>query len=69
MIVADDHSCVRMGVRQLLETVPYMSIVGEAADAQTLAECLDTCPCEVVVSDLGMPDSDGYSNATNVLRY
>ncbi|HEY1999513.1 response regulator transcription factor [Paraburkholderia sp.] len=68
VIVADDHSCVRMGVRQLLQPLPHMSIVGEAADAQMLAECLDTCPCEVVVSDLGMPDIEGSGNATTVLR-
>lgn len=66
--MADDHSCVRLGVRQLLETVPRISIVGEAVDAQTLAECIDLFPCDVVVSDLGMPDIDGHSNATTVLR-
>ena len=38
VIVADDHSCVRLGVRRLLEAVPSLSIVGEASDAQTLAD-------------------------------
>jgi two-component system capsular synthesis response regulator RcsB len=56
VIVADDHSCVRLGVRHLLEAVPFVSIVGEAWDTQTLAELVDTCPCDVVVSDIGMPD-------------
>ena len=59
VIVADDHGCVRVGVRRLLEAVPHLAIVGEAPDTQTLAELLDTCPCDVVVSDIGMPDIDG----------
>lgn len=45
-----------------------MSVVGEAPDAQALAELLDTCPCDVVVSDIGMPDIDGLGNATPMLR-
>lgn len=68
VIVADDHCCVRLGVRHLLECVPHLSIVGEASDTQTLAELVDTCPCDVVVSDIGMPDVDGLNNATPVLR-
>ena len=68
VIVADDHCCVRAGVRHLLESVPHLSIVGEASDAQTLAELVDTCPCDVVVSDIGMPDIDGLNNATPILR-
>lgn len=68
VIVADDHACVRFGVRQLLEAVPYLTLVGEATDVQSLAELLDTCCCDVVVSDIGMPDLDGLHNATSMLR-
>lgn len=68
VIVADDHSCVRFGVRQLLEAVPHLTLVGEATDARSLAELLDTCSCDVVVSDIGMPDLDGQHNATPILR-
>ncbi|MEW6342304.1 MAG: response regulator transcription factor [Paraburkholderia sp.] len=68
VIVADDHSCVRFGVRQLLEAKAHLLVVGEAPDTQTLAELIDTCPCDVVVSDIGMPDIDGLSNATPILR-
>ncbi len=66
--MADDHACVRFGVRQLLETLPHVRVVGEASDARTLLEVLDACPCDVLVSDLGMPDLDGQSNATAMLR-
>ncbi|RFU47039.1 response regulator transcription factor [Paraburkholderia sp. DHOC27] len=68
VIVADDHSCIRHGVRHLLQTVPHMTLVGEATDTQSLAELIDLCACEVVVSDIGMPDLDGQLNATPLLR-
>src|ERR1700679_1830992 len=68
VIVADDHSCVRLGVRRLLEAVPFVSIVGEAYDTQTLVDLVAPGPCDVVVSDIGMPDIDGFRNATPTLR-
>ncbi len=68
VIVADDHCCVRVGVRHLLEGVPHLSILRETTDTQTLAEQVDTNPTDFVVSDIGMPDIDGLNNATPILR-
>jgi two-component system, NarL family, captular synthesis response regulator RcsB len=68
VIVADDHSCVRVGVRHLLDAAPHLSVVGEADNAQALVELLDICACDIVVSDIRMPDLDGQHNATPVLR-
>jgi two-component system, NarL family, captular synthesis response regulator RcsB len=68
VIVADDHHCVRAGIRYLLQDSANIEIVGEAADTRGLAELLDTCACEVVVSDIGMPGIDGASNSVSFLR-
>ncbi|ASL43592.1 Transcriptional regulatory protein RcsB [Burkholderia sp. AD24] len=68
VIVADDHDCVRVGVRRLLSAASHIEIVGEAADTYGLAELLDTCACDVVVSDISMPGIDGGSNAVSFLR-
>lgn len=68
VVVADDHSCVRLGVRHLVEATPDLKLVGEANDAQSLIELLDASSCDVVVSDIGMPDVDGQHNATASLR-
>lgn len=68
VIVADDHDCVRAGVRRLLQAVAHIDIVGEATDTHGLAELLDTRACDVVVSDIGMPGLDGSSNAVSFLR-
>jgi len=68
IVVADDHDCIRAGVRHLLHTRPNLEIVGEAADADALEKLLDTCACDVVVSDIGMPGLDGSGNAVPLLR-
>lgn len=68
VIVADDHSSVRAGVRSLLSAAPHVSVVGEAADTQSLAELLDQYHCDVIISDLGMPGVGGESNAISLLR-
>ncbi|WP_176059179.1 response regulator transcription factor [Paraburkholderia sp. BCC1876] len=68
VIVADDHDCVRVGVRRLLSAASHIEIVGEAADTYGLAELLDSCACDVVVSDISMPGIDGGSNAVSFLR-
>jgi two-component system capsular synthesis response regulator RcsB len=68
VIVADDHVCVRTGVKFLLEQQASMQVVGEAADTHALADLLDSCPCDVVVSDIGMPGIDGESNVIQFLR-
>jgi two-component system capsular synthesis response regulator RcsB len=68
VIVADDHDCVRVGVRRLLHGAPNIHIAGEAAHTDDLAHLLDLHPCDVVVSDINMPGLHGASNAVPFLR-
>jgi two-component system capsular synthesis response regulator RcsB len=68
VIVADDHDCVRVGIRQLLRDATHIEIVGEAAHTRDLAELIDACACDVIVSDISMPGIDGASNAVSFLR-
>lgn len=68
VVVADDHHCVRAGVRYLLRHRPNIELVGEATDTYGLAGLLDNHTCDVVVSDIGMPGLDGASNAVSFLR-
>ena len=68
VIIADDHDCVRVGVKRLLQAASHIEVVGETADSHGLAELLDTRACEVVVSDIGMPGIHGGSNAVSFLR-
>ena len=67
ILIADDHSIVRMGLTALLEAERDMTVVGEAEDGeQTVAMSLKTRP-DVVVMDLMMPVMDGI-DATRELH-
>ncbi|SMG31430.1 response regulator transcription factor [Paraburkholderia susongensis] len=68
VVVADDHDCIRAGVRYLLQGRPNIEIVGEATDTRALEKLLDALTCDVVVSDIGMPGLEGGGNAVPLLR-
>ncbi len=61
MVVADDHSVFRSGLRTMVEEAPDLELVGEARDGQ---EALDLCrasPPDVVLMDLRMPNTSGVA--------
>jgi two-component system response regulator NreC len=68
ILLADDHTIVRRGIRALLETQPEIQVVGEAATgAEAITQARALVP-DVVLMDIGMPDGDGLS-ATEQIRH
>lgn len=59
IILADDHSILRAGVKVLVETKPGYKVVGEVANGQELLDMLPTTPCDMVILDLNMPVMNG----------
>lgn len=59
VILTDDHSIVRSGLRQLLSSAGDIRVVGEAADANALRELLRQMTPHVVLLDLSMPGLSG----------
>jgi DNA-binding NarL/FixJ family response regulator len=67
ILVADDHSVVRQGLRMFLGLDPEFEIVGEAGDgAEAVAYARQSRP-DVVLMDLLMPVMDGIE-ATAIIR-
>src|SRR5436309_5665854 len=61
VLIADDHSVLREGLRMVLELQADVEVVGEAADgAQAVALARDLQP-DVVLMDLMMPNLDGLA--------
>ncbi|QIX61827.1 response regulator transcription factor [Hymenobacter lutimineralis] len=61
IILTDDHTLLRNGLRALLARVEEVEVVGEAANGQELLDMLETTPAEVVLMDVGMPVLDGLA--------
>lgn len=67
ILIADDHSVVRQGLRMFLGLDPELEVVGEASDgAEALRLALELRP-DVILMDLLMPVMDGIA-ATQAVR-
>jgi DNA-binding NarL/FixJ family response regulator len=60
VLLADDHTLVRAGLRKILEQNDDLDVVGEVADGAAALEVLERRKVDVVVLDLTMPGLDGF---------
>src|SRR5579884_3570986 len=67
IVIADDHSVVRQGLRMFLGLDPELEVVGEAADGAEALRLAKQLRPDVVVMDLLMPVMDGIA-ATAAIR-
>jgi DNA-binding NarL/FixJ family response regulator len=58
-LLADDHNLVRQGIRALLEKMPDIEVVGEAADGVEALELNEKLRPDVIVMDITMPRLNG----------
>ena len=67
VLVVDDHPLFRAGITSLLETVPDMEVVGEAADGEeAISRTLETRP-DVVLMDLNLPRTPGLEATRRIV--
>jgi NarL family two-component system response regulator LiaR len=67
ILIADDHSVVRMGLASLLGTAKNVEVVGEAINGdEAVRKALKLRP-DVVVMDLVMPRKDGVAATEEIL--
>ena len=59
VFLVDDHEVVRLGLRELVEREPDMSVVGEAGSAAEAIRLAPECAPDVAVLDVRLPDGDG----------
>ena len=59
ILIADDHSVVRKGIRMLLEDETDIQIVGEASDGDEAIALLSSIDTDVLLLDITMPKMSG----------
>jgi len=59
VLLADDHSIVRAGLRRIVEDTEDMQVVAEAADGREAIRQVKQLMPDVAVIDISMPDLDG----------
>ena len=64
VVIAEDHTIIRDGLRSLLTATKDFDIVGEAADGREALRCCEKLKPDLVLTDLSMPRMDG----TDVIR-
>jgi DNA-binding NarL/FixJ family response regulator len=67
ILIADDHSVVRQGLRMFLALDPELEVVGEAEDGRQAVHLAERLRPDVVLMDLLMPHMDGVA-ATAAIR-
>jgi DNA-binding NarL/FixJ family response regulator len=60
LLLVDDQSLVRAGVRRVLEAEPDFEVVGEAENGDQALAIAREHPAELMVLDLNMPGRDGF---------
>ncbi|MGD9931075.1 MAG: response regulator [Mangrovibacterium sp.] len=68
IIIVDDHTLFRNGLRILLNNLPNFQVVGEAANGQEFIDLLGHTQTDLVLLDIDMPVMDGIEAAKLALQ-
>jgi two-component system, NarL family, response regulator NreC len=69
IVLADDHTVMRSGLRLLLERQPNLTVVGEAADGREAVTLAAEHNPDVVVMDIAMPNLNGVEAARQIVNH
>ena len=59
VVILDDHSLIRIGLKSRIDPIIDMQVVGEASTATELLKNLDQWNPNVVILDITLPDKNG----------
>jgi DNA-binding NarL/FixJ family response regulator len=66
IVVADDHTLVRAGLRSLLEDLPDVQVVAECGDGREALAAVDALRPDIALLDISMPGLNGLDAAARI---
>jgi len=66
IIIADDHSIVRKGIRQILLEEFTDATIHEVSDAESLIQMILETECDIIISDISMPGRNGIEALSQI---
>ena len=68
LLIGDDHTLVRQGLRRLLEDRPSWRVIAEVGDGRTAVQQAAALVPDVAIIDIGMPVLNGIDAAQQIVR-
>ena len=68
VLLADDHTLVRAGIRSLLENMEGIEVIAEAGDGREALRLVRTHRPDVVLMDIAMPGLNGLEAAARIAK-
>jgi len=68
ILLADNHTLVRAGIRALLEQIPNVVVVGEAADGREAIKLVEQHRPNLVLMDITMPVMNGLEATVRIVK-
>jgi len=66
IVIADDHTIVRQGLRKLLEEEDFLEITGEAMNGREAVQIVQTLEPDIVIMDIAMPILNGIEASRQI---
>lgn len=68
IIIADDHTLFRDGLKALFGSIPDVDVIGEADTGEAAIEKAASLQPDVMLMDIQMPDMNGIQATRNIVR-
>ena len=68
IMIAEDYTIVREGLKSLIDSIPDFEVVGEAEDGKKAIDYAENLTPDLILMDLSMPKTDGITAIKEIKR-